>query len=188
VPGNAHMLNAPQSKSIFLVGPMGVGKTTVGRMLARDLNLRFRDSDHEIEKRTGADIPWIFDVEGEQGFREREAKVIDDLTLAPDVLLATGGGAVLRDENRRCLSRRGTVVYLDTSVELQLKRTSRDKKRPLLQGGDQEQILRELRRVREPIYQSVADLKVIVGSGSSRKVAAEILRKLRENEYFEVCT
>ncbi len=165
-------------RNIFLVGPMGVGKTTIGRMLANELKLTFKDSDQELEKRTGADIPWIFDVEGEAGFREREAKIIDELTQESDVLIATGGGAVLREDNRRHLMARGTVVFLDTTLEMQLKRLSKDKKRPLLQNQDHRKVLSELKEKRDPIYQSVCDFKVMVSEQNSRKVVNQIKREL----------
>jgi len=160
--------------NIFLVGPMGVGKTTIGRMLAHDLGLTFKDSDQELEKRTGADIPWIFDVEGEAGFREREAKIIDELTRMNRVLLATGGGAVLREDNRRHLQARGIVVFLDTTLEMQLKRLSKDKKRPLLQNRDHRKVLTELKQQRDPVYQSVCDVRVVVGELNSRKIVGQI--------------
>lgn len=122
-------MRSPATKNIFLVGPMGVGKTTIGRSLAKELSLEFIDSDQEIEERAGADISWIFDVEGEEGFRDRESQVIDDLTQRSRILLATGGGSILREINRQRLSSRGVVIFLDTSLELQIKRTQRDRKR-----------------------------------------------------------
>ncbi|MEE3112277.1 MAG: shikimate kinase, partial [Pseudomonadota bacterium] len=115
--------------NLFLIGPMGAGKSTIGRLLAGELSRPFYDSDHAIQDRCGADIPWIFDVEGEQGFRQREIQMIDELTQLTDVVVATGGGAVLREENRRALRDRGTVVYLMTTVEQQLKRTAKDRNR-----------------------------------------------------------
>ncbi len=168
------------SQNIFLVGPMGVGKTTIGRQLAKELSLEFVDSDHEIEERAGADISWIFDVEGEDGFRDRETHVLDDLTARSNVLISTGGGSVLRDVNREMLSSRGTVVMLDTTVELQLKRTEKDKKRPLLQRGDKEEVLRRLKEERQPLYESVADIVAFVGEGSTRRVVTGILKSLKE--------
>ncbi|XOV87098.1 MAG: shikimate kinase AroK [Pseudomonadota bacterium] len=167
-------------KNIFLVGPMGVGKTTIGKALARALKLRFLDSDHEIERRAGADIAWIFDVEGEAGFRERETQVLDDLTALPGVLISTGGGAVLRDVNRQMLKERGTVIFLDTSIDLQLKRTASDKKRPLLQTGDRETTLRNMKQQRQPLYLDVADVHFFVGEGGSRKLVNALVEHLRE--------
>ena len=167
-------------QNLFLVGPMGVGKTTIGRLLAQELGLRFIDSDHEIEKRAGANISWIFDVEGEAGFRERESIVIDDLTQRKGVLIATGGGSVLSPQNRQCLVSRGVVVFLDTSLELQLKRTEKDKKRPLLQNVDHTIVLKNLKEVRDPIHQEVSDLKVFVGEDGSRKIVNAIVKKLKD--------
>lgn len=171
---------AKASRNIFLIGPMGAGKTTIGRQLAKELSLEFIDSDLEIEARAGADISWIFDVEGESGFRDRETQVLDDLTSRDGVLIATGGGSVLREENREMLSNRGTVVMLDTTVELQIKRTEKDKKRPLLQRGDKEAVLRKLKSERQPIYESIADIIAFVGDGSSRKLVTGIVKSLKE--------
>ncbi|MDB9943087.1 AAA family ATPase, partial [Pseudomonadales bacterium] len=117
--------NQRTKRNIFLVGPMGVGKTTVGRALAQQLHLEFIDSDQEIERRAGANIAWIFDVEGEPGFRERETAVLDDLTQLEDVLIATGGGSVLKPENREFLRTRGLIIFLDTSLDMQIKRTAK---------------------------------------------------------------
>ena len=164
---------------------MGVGKTTIGRQLARELSLEFHDSDQEIEARAGADIAWIFDVEGEEGFRERETHMLDELTAREGVLISTGGGSVLRDENREMLKARGAVVMLDTSVELQLKRTEKDKKRPHLQRGDREETLRRMRTERQPLYESVADVKVFVGEGSSKRLVGGIVKSLREKGLIE---
>jgi 3-dehydroquinate synthase len=145
--------------SIFLVGLMGAGKTTIGRALAKKLNKRFVDSDHEIEARTGATIPVIFEIEGEENFRRREAEVIRELAAQPDIVLATGGGAVLRAENRENL-KGGTVVYLRASINQILQRTGRDKNRPLLQTADPRRKLEELSRQRDPLYREVADFVV----------------------------
>jgi 3-dehydroquinate synthase len=146
--------------SIFLVGLMGAGKTTIGRALAKKLNKRFIDSDHEIEARTGASIPVIFEIEGEESFRRREAEVIRELAAQPDIVLATGGGAVLRAENRENLKKGGTVIYLRASINQILQRTGRDKNRPLLQTADPRRKLEELSRQREPLYREVADFVV----------------------------
>ena len=174
-------MHLSKSKNLFLVGPMAVGKTTIGKMLARELHLQFIDSDHEIEKKAGAEISWIFDVEGEEGFRERESSVIDELTLRSGVLLATGGGSILRKENRRNLQSRGIVVFLDTSLDTQIKRTAKDKKRPLLQNTDHRKVLSELKAHRDPMYQEVADIKMFVGDGNSRKTVAGIIRQLKSD-------
>ncbi|MFT5483087.1 MAG: shikimate kinase [Halieaceae bacterium] len=159
---------------VFLVGPMGAGKTTIGRQLAQLLKLDFADTDQEIEDRTGADIPWIFDVEGEEGFRKREMKVIDEMTERNGILLATGGGVVEYPENRRALSARGYVIYLYTSIEEQLRRTKRDTRRPLLQGEDSETVLRELMVHRDPFYRDIADYVIDTDGCSPRSVAQKL--------------
>jgi len=146
--------------NFFLVGLMGAGKTTIGRQLAKSLKLSFVDSDHEIESRTGANIPWIFDIEGEKGFRKRERDVIDELTRQQGIVLATGGGAVLDKRNRACLSERGVVVYLHTSIDKLLKRTAKDRNRPLLQTEDPHARLEALLAERDPLYREIADLVV----------------------------
>jgi shikimate kinase len=160
--------------NVILIGPMGAGKSTIGRQLAQILNYEFVDSDHEIEARTGADIPWIFDVEGEEGFRRREESVIDELTLRDGVVLATGGGAVTREANRRVIAARGIVIYLKTSIEQQLARTAKDRKRPLLQHAEPRKVLTELMKVREPLYLEVADHVVETDASNIRDVATKI--------------
>ncbi|MBA1273767.1 shikimate kinase AroK [Stutzerimonas azotifigens] len=165
-------------QNTILVGPMGAGKSTIGRLLAKELRLPFKDSDKEIEQRTGASIPLIFDVEGEQGFREREHAVIADLCRLEGLVLATGGGAVLRDDNRRALRAGGRVVYLCTSVEQQLDRTARDRNRPLLRAADPEATLRQLMAVRDPLYRCIADIIVETDERPPRLVVMEILDRL----------
>ena len=164
-------------QSIFLVGPMGVGKTTIGRQLARLLKYEFVDSDREIETRTGATIPWIFDVEGEEGFRQREQDMIDELTQRVCIVLGTGGGAVIRVENRLNLKQRGIVVYLKADLEELLKRTAHDKNRPLLQTEDPRAKLASLILQREPWYNEVADI-VFDTKHKNAKAAASALHKL----------
>jgi shikimate kinase len=149
---------------IFLVGPMGAGKTTIGKKLARALRLRFVDCDHEIELRTGATIPLIFDIEGEAGFRAREKRVVDEVTREDGVVVATGGGAVLDPENRALLQERGFVVYLHAPLEHLLARTRGDTNRPLLQAGDRVKRMQEILKAREPLYRGVADLIVDTGA------------------------
>lgn len=161
--------------SLFLVGPMGAGKSTLGRHLSQLLNRPFYDSDKEIEARTGADIPWIFDREGEAGFRKREAEIIDELTRLPGIVLATGGGAVLAEANRRCLHERGHVVYLWTPVDMQLARTRHDHNRPLLQQPDPEAVLARLLAERDPLYRQVAHQVVSTASNNLKKVSEQIL-------------
>ena len=168
----------PRLNRVFLVGPMGAGKTTIGRLLAQQLKLEFIDSDTEIEARTGADIPWIFDVEGEEGFRDREQQVIEELTQRDDIVLATGGGAVLRAPNRSALGGRGFVIYLYATVDEQVKRTRRDRKRPLLQKGDPEQTLRTLMEIRDPLYREIADHIIETDGCSPRTAAQRLVRAL----------
>jgi len=166
-------------RSVFLIGPMGSGKSAVGRALARLCGRRFIDSDAEIERRTGVDIPLIFEKEGEQGFRIREQEVIDDLTQRAGIVLATGGGTVLLPENRRCLASRGIVVYLAASVDQQLERTRRGRKRPLLQATDPRTRLGDLMRVREPLYAALAQITVPTDHRKVQAVAEHIAAELR---------
>ncbi len=168
-----------QKTSIYLVGPMGAGKSTLGRLLAAELKLDFYDSDKVIEERSGANIPWIFDMEGEAGFREREEQAIDELTQIPNIVLATGGGVVMREANRQHLSTRGTVVYLRTSVEQQLARTAKDKNRPLLQTANPEQVLRELFAKRDPLYLEVADIVIDTDQHSPKWMVQELKRLIK---------
>ena len=145
---------------------MGAGKTAVGRHIARRLKHQFLDSDHELERRTGVDIPTIFEFEGEEGFRSRESAVIDELTQGRGIVLATGGGAVIDPINRRHLAARGTVIYLCTTIDTQLERTSRDRNRPLLQTSDPRTRLESLMAVRDPLYREIAD--IVVSTDNSR--------------------
>jgi len=174
--------NSFLTPNIILVGLMGAGKTTVGRALAKKLNKRFIDSDHEIEARTGASIPLIFEIEGEENFRQREAEVIRDLAAQQGIVLATGGGAVLRKENRDALKAGGTVIYLRTSVNHILQRTSRDKNRPLLQTADPRKRLEELTREREPLYCEIADFIVETGRPNIPSLVQTILTQLEGSE------
>lgn len=163
-------------RNIFLVGPMGAGKSTIGRAVAEQLNMDFYDSDQVIEKRTGADIAWIFDIEGEEGFRKREAAVINDLTQKQNIVLATGGGAIVTPENRQALASRGTVVYLRTSLETQYVRTRHDEKRPMLHTEDVWGRLNSLWDQREPLYVELADVSFETDGLSVKVVANEIVR------------
>ena len=167
-----------EKRNIFLVGPMGAGKSTIGRHLADELHLEFFDSDQEIERRTGADIAWIFDLEGEDGFRKREENVINDLTDKQGIVLATGGGSIVTKAVRNRLSARGIVVYLQTTIDKQVARTQRDKRRPLLQNEDPEQVLRDLAEMRNPLYEEVADYIVDTDDQSARAVANQIISKI----------
>jgi len=165
-------------KNIFLVGPMGAGKSAVGRQLARSMQLQFVDSDDEVEARTGVDIAFIFEKEGEAGFRKREAAVIDELSQREGIVLATGGGAVMDADSRQHLAARGFVVYLRTSVKQQLERTRRGRERPMLASGDREDVLRKLLEAREPLYQQIADITVETDRRRVAAVAEEIRRAL----------
>ena len=167
-----------RAQNIFLIGPMGAGKSTVGRQLAASLSYRFRDSDLEIQRRTGVDIPTIFEFEGEEGFRNRERQVIEDLVAEDRIVLATGGGAVLSAENRQNLTSRGVVIYLHCSPEQQYARTSRDRNRPLIQNEDPLARLRELMLERDPIYRQVADVVVSTEKRGTASVVKEIRRRL----------
>lgn len=167
-----------EKRNIYIVGPMGAGKSTIGRHIAQQLHLEFFDSDNEIEERTGAEISWVFDVEGEEGFRVREAGVIDDLTQMQGIVLATGGGSVLTKEVRNRLSARGFVVYLETTIDKQLARTQRDKRRPLLQTDKPREVLEALAEIRNPLYEEIADLTVRTDEQSAKLVAKEIIDKL----------
>jgi shikimate kinase len=166
--------------NVFLIGPMGSGKTAVGKHLARALRIPFYDSDVEIERRTGVDIPYIFEKEGEPGFREREREVIDSLTQLDAAVVATGGGAVLMPENRERLAARGVVVYLNTGVQQQLNRTRHGRHRPLLYTADPETRLQELMAIRAPLYESIAAVTVHTDGRQVRAVAEEILSRLNE--------
>lgn len=158
---------------------MGAGKTTIGRSLATALQYEFVDSDHEIEARAGANIAWIFDVEGEEGFRNREEAVIDELSLSEGIVLATGGGAILRKETRQRLKQRGLVVYLKASAEQILKRTAKDKKRPLLQTKNRDKVVRELLKKRDPLYQEIADITIVTRNDKISDVTQSILRQIK---------
>lgn len=167
---------------IFLVGPMGAGKSTVGRRLAQVLRRDFLDSDHEIEQRAGASIPLIFDMEGEAGFRAREKAVIAELTQRPTIVLATGGGAVLDADNRRCLVGRGIVFYLCASVDEQYRRTQIDGNRPLLQTADPRLRLAQLFEQRDPLYREVADCIVSTEGRPLKQVVRDILHWLEYDQ------
>ena len=168
------------SPSVFLVGPMGSGKSAVGKALAKLRGQRFVDSDAEIERRTGVDIAYIFEKEGETGFREREREVVDDLTQRPGIVLATGGGAILLPENRSRLAGRGLVVYLEASIAQQVERTQHGRHRPLLLNTDPAARLAELMAVREPLYRQIAHLNVPTDRRKVQAVAEHILASLAE--------
>ena len=163
---------------VFLVGPPGAGKSTVGRHLAAHLQATFFDLDEVIQERAGADIPWIFDVEGESGFRDRESAVVKDFASRDNVVIATGGGVVLRPENRTVMSNASTVVYLEASLSTLVSRTEGKTKRPLLVGKDVSKVLQEIMAVREPLYREVADVTVESTGGSAKELAGVIAKKL----------
>ena len=164
---------------IFIVGPMASGKSTLGKKLAQALSIDFVDTDREIEKKAGAEISWIFEVEGEEGFRERERKVLKKSINKDDVVISTGGGIVTVKENRALMTTNGKVVYLKTPLEIQLKRTEKDKKRPLLAKGNKKQILEALKKERDPKYEEIADITIDQNGQKNRKaIIDEIIDKL----------
>lgn len=166
--------------NIFLVGLMGAGKSTIGKQLARELGKQFRDSDSEIEKRTGVNIDVIFDIEGEQGFRQRETRILKELVEERGIVLATGGGAVLAPENRQLLSDNGLIIYLKASAEHLAGRVKLDRRRPLLQTGDKLAKIRELMTQRDPVYQQLADLVVETNNRSIPRVVREISKMIKQ--------
>ena len=167
---------ANQSNNIFLIGPMGTGKTTIGKKLANKTSKKFFDSDHEIKRTTGVDIPLIFEIEGEAGFRERETKIISELVLLRNIVLSTGGGAILTQKNRELLTDNGIIIYLKSSAEKIFNRTSSDKIRPLLQGNDRLSKIKEILFEREPIYSSVANETINTDTLSTQEIIREILK------------
>lgn len=172
-------LDAGPSANIYLVGLMGAGKTTVGRLLAKRLHRQFLDCDHEIEARTGVRIPVIFEIEGEAGFRKRESQALTELATEKNLVLATGGGAVLAEANRRCLRSTGVVVYLCAPPEVLYQRTRRDRNRPLLQVDDPLAKLRELYAVRDPLYREVADIIIESQDGVAGVLVQRIEREVK---------
>ena len=169
-----------RASNIFLIGPMGAGKSTIGRHLAAVTGKRFLDSDKEIERNTGAAIDLIFELEGEPGFRKRESRVLEQIAAMRGIVLATGGGAILEPDNRALLKQEGLIVYLTATPEILAKRTARDKKRPLLRAADRLTRVRELLEVREPIYRELADVIVDTGRCTVRRAVDQICRKLEE--------
>lgn len=174
------MARVGRHTNIYLVGMMGAGKTTAGRLLARRLGWRFIDTDHEIEARCGVGIPVIFEIEGEAGFREREARVIEEFTASEGVVLATGGGVVLRAENRSRLAARGTVIYLHAPPEALYRRVRNDRNRPLLATEDPLGRLRELYAVRDPLYREIADFVVETGAQSARALSRSLYARVED--------
>jgi shikimate kinase len=171
----------PAKQNVYLIGPMGSGKTTIGNRLAHKLGLAFYDCDHEIEARCGADINLIFEIEGEVGFRARETRMLEELSAREGVLLATGGGAVLSGVNRELLKKSGLVLYLRTSVEQQLERLRRDRSRPLLRDTDKERTLTEMAEIRNPLYESIADLVFPVNNRNIDGTVSQIYQAIRQH-------
>lgn len=166
-------------RNIYLVGPMGAGKSTIGRHLADMTDKQFRDADHEIENRTGASIPLIFEIEGEEGFRRRESAMLAELAGEPDLVLATGGGVVLAEDNRHVLSDNGFVVYLHADIEILYERTRHDRNRPLLNEGDRRQKLEQIMATRDPLYREVADLVIETDKRPAKAVARKIFESIQ---------
>ena len=169
--------------NIYLVGPMGAGKTTIGKLLAKALRREFIDSDREIEARTGASIPLIFELEQEAGFRKRESAIIDELTQREGIVLATGGGAVLLAENREFLKSRGHVIYLCAPLDKLVKRTARDTNRPLLQQGDAKKIFQDLLKIRDPLYREVAHMVLETDNDPVKHVVYNLVELIKKQHW-----
>ena len=170
-----------QKGNIILIGPMGSGKTSTGRMLAKEMGYAFADTDEEVTKRTGVSIAYIFDVEGEEGFRKRECLALKECLNDNNTILSTGGGIVLSKENRDLLQDRGTVVYLQTSIRSQVKRTASTNNRPLLQNNDPEETLEKLMLTRAPLYEEIADITIMTDNKSLQEMSKEIQRAINEH-------
>lgn len=170
-----------EKRNIFLIGPMGAGKSTIGKQIAQQLGVDFFDSDQEMERRTGADIAWIYDIEGEDGFRDREEKIIDELSQKQGIVLATGGGAITSKETRNRLSARGIVVYLETTIEKQMARTQKDKRRPKLQGPETpREVYEALAKMLVPLYEETADITIQTEEQSAKGVANYIIEEVEK--------
>ena len=165
--------------NIFIVGPMGSGKTTVGKIVANELFLEFHDTDAKIEESTGVTIDWIFDIEGESGFRKRETSILKEVVALNSIVLATGGGIIIAEENREFLASRGTVFYLHTPLNTQIERTAKDKDRPLLKDQDPEKVLSDLQKTRQAMYEEVADHIIDTENKSGSEVANEIVKLVK---------
>ena len=163
---------------IFIVGPMASGKSTIGKILAKTLRIDFIDTDKEIERKAGVDISWIFDVEGEKVFRERERDILKEIIKKKDLVISTGGGIVLLEENRKLMSTKGKIIYLDTPLQIQLKRTINDKTRPLLGKGNKREILKAFKKERDPLYHEIADVTINQTEKKPSQILSEIIDKL----------
>ena len=166
---------------IFIIGPTAAGKTTIGKKLAEGLNMNFIDTDKEIEKATGVDITWLFDIEGEEGFREREEDILLKVSKLNSCVISTGAGSILKESNRDLISSSGKVIYLEASIESQLKRTSFDKARPLLSKGNKEKILKKMDRDRRHLYEELADITIQPDKKSRNEIVNEITLELKKN-------
>jgi len=166
---------------IFIIGPTASGKTTIGKKLAEGLNMNFIDTDKEIEKATGVDITWLFDIEGEEGFREREEDILLKVSKLNSCVISTGAGSILKESNRDLISSSGKVIYLEASIESQLKRTSFDKARPLLSKGNKEKILKKMDRDRRHLYEELADITIKPDKKSRNEIVNEITLELKKN-------
>ena len=163
---------------LLIIGPMASGKSTIGLKLANRLNLDFVDTDQQVEDRAGAEISWIFDIEGESGFRIREEEVLKEVCLNDEIVISTGGGIIIEKNNRKLISESGVVIYLEVSIQTQLERTLMDKSRPLLNSKDKEQTLKNLKKQRTPLYEEIANITIEAGDRSNNQVVEEILKLL----------
>jgi len=163
---------------ILIIGPMASGKSTIGLKLAKRLSLDFVDTDQEVGGRAGAEISWIFDIEGEEGFRIREEEILKEVCLKDEIVISTGGGIIIKEDNRKLISESGVVIYLEVSIQTQLERTLMDKSRPLLDNEDKEQTLNNLKKQRTPFYEGIANITIKAGDRSNNEVVEEILKQL----------
>jgi len=163
---------------LLIIGPMASGKSTIGLKLANRLNLDFVDTDQQVEDRAGAEISWIFDIEGESGFRIREEEILKEVCLNDEIVISTGGGIIIEKNNRKLISESGVVIYLEVSIQTQLERTLMDKSRPLLDSKDKEQVLKNLKKQRTPLYEEIANITIEAGDRSNNQVVEEILKLL----------
>jgi shikimate kinase len=165
---------------IFLIGPMASGKTTIGQKIAKHLEINFIDTDHQIEKKTGVEISWIFDIEGEEKFRNRESQMLKKVCREENCVISTGGGVVIKKENRDLLRKSGLIIYLEASVQSQLERTLLDKSRPLLDSKDKELTLIKLKKERSPLYEEIANITIKESERSHNDILQEILKKIKD--------